>query len=116
MSAVLTVGENESTERQRHQDGERRERQRYRDRYRQTEKKRDGDRERQTGRQEKREIDTHRHRGPTFTASSVWPQFIAGLTGTLVAAQCVEAPLLTTSSVRFGTLIFFYTVREMQSN
>lgn len=58
MSAVLTVGENESTERQRHQDGERRERQRYRDRYRQTEKKRDGDRERQTGRQEKRETYT----------------------------------------------------------
>lgn len=73
-------------------------------------KKRDGERDRRTGRQEKKEIDTHT--GPTFTAPSVWPQFIARLAGTLVAAQCVEAPLLTTSSVRFGTLIFFYKVKR----
>lgn len=45
---------------------------------------------------------------PTFAGPSVGSQFIARLTGALVAAQRVQTVLLTAATVRLGTLIFLY--------
>lgn len=44
----------------------------------------------------------------TFAGPSVGAQLIAGLTGALVAAQRVQAVLLTAATVGLGALIFLY--------